>query len=54
MAHKLFATDLLADLPGARALLAKLGAEAHVQRIAADKAREMPGFLEAVKARARG
>ncbi|MDU9411157.1 glutathione S-transferase [Pseudomonas sp. zfem005] len=54
VAQKLFDTDLLAELPGARALLAKLGAEPHVQRIAADKAREMPSFLEAVKARARG
>lgn len=54
VAQKLFDTDLLAELPSARALLAKLGAEPHVQRIAADKAREMPSFLEAVKARARG
>lgn len=54
VAQKLFDTDLLAELPSARALLAKLGAKPHVQRIAADKAREMPSFLEAVKARARG
>ncbi|MCH4875606.1 MULTISPECIES: glutathione S-transferase family protein [Pseudomonas] len=43
--HKLFGLDLLADLPGAKALLEQLEQNPHVQKIAADKEAVMPQFL---------
>ena len=43
--HKLFGLDLLADMPGAKALLARLEQNPHVQKIAADKEAVMPQFL---------
>jgi len=46
---QLFDTDYLQDLPCARALLARLAQNPHVQSIALDKDAELPAFLERVK-----
>ncbi len=43
--HKVFGLDLLAEMPGARALLERLEQNPHVQKIAADKEAAMPQFL---------
>ena len=43
--HKIFGLDLLADMPGAKALLERLEQNPHVQKIAADKEAAMPQFL---------
>ena len=43
--HKVFGLDLLADMPGAKALLERLEQNPHVQKIAADKEAAMPQFL---------
>lgn len=51
VAKKLFALDLLAELPQARALLALLEQNPHVQQIAADKQAAMADFLAAIKAK---
>ena len=45
VAHKVFGLDLLADMPGAAALLERLKQNPHVQKIAADKDAAMPQFL---------
>ena len=45
VAHKVFGLDLLADMPGAKALLERLQQNPHVQKIAADKDAAMPQFL---------
>ncbi|WP_137886444.1 glutathione S-transferase family protein [Pseudomonas sp. 2FE] len=50
VAKKMFEIDLLADFPAAEALFALLNQSPHVQRVAADRAAEMAGFL----AKARG
>lgn len=50
---QLFATDYLEDVPCARALLARLAQNPHVQRIALDKDAEFPAFLERVRPRDR-
>lgn len=46
---QLFDTDYLEDMPCARALLARLGQNSNVQRIAIDKNAELPAFLERVR-----
>lgn len=51
VAKKLFAIDLLAELPAAKALFALLNQNPHVQQIAADKDAEMAGFIASIKAR---
>ncbi|QKE64918.1 glutathione S-transferase [Aquipseudomonas campi] len=51
VAKKLFALDLLAELPQARALFALLEQNPHVQQIAADKQAAMTDFLAAIKAK---
>ena len=43
--HKVFGLDLLAEMPGAKALLERLEQNPHVQKIAADKEAAMPQFL---------
>ncbi|GLK87564.1 glutathione S-transferase family protein [Pseudomonas turukhanskensis] len=43
---KLFATDVLADFPQAKALFQLLGQNPNVQKVAADKDAEMEKFLE--------
>ncbi|MDR6914424.1 glutathione S-transferase [Pseudomonas sp. 3296] len=43
--QKLFGLDLLAEMPAAKALLERLGNNANVQRIAADKEAAMPAFM---------
>lgn len=48
---KLFGIDLLADLPEAKALLAKLAENPNVQKIEADKNAEMAAFIAAAKAK---
>lgn len=50
VAKKLFGTDLLADWPEAKALLKKLGENANVQKIEADKNAEMAAFIAAARA----
>ncbi|MFO7704029.1 MAG: glutathione S-transferase [Halopseudomonas sp.] len=50
VAKKLFATDLLADWPEAQALLKKLGENANVQKVEADKNAEMAAFIAAARA----
>jgi glutathione S-transferase len=50
--QRLFGLDLLADLPAARALFAKLGENANVKRIAANRDAAMPAFTAYVRARA--
>ncbi|MBC3269221.1 glutathione S-transferase family protein [Pseudomonas sp. SWRI81] len=49
--QKLFGIDLLAEMPGAKALLERLEQSAHVQKIAADKDAAMPAFLAMVAAK---
>lgn len=49
--QKLFGIDLLAEMPGAKALLERLEQNAHVQKIAADKDAAMPAFLAMVAAK---
>jgi len=51
VAGKLFAIDLLAELPEAKALLAELAKNLNVQKIEADKNTEMAAFIAAAKAR---
>ena len=43
--HKVFGLDLLAEMPGAKALLERLEQNPHVQKIAAEKEAAMPQFL---------
>jgi glutathione S-transferase len=50
--QRLFGLDLLADLPAAKSLFAKLGENAHVKRIAANRDAAMPAFSAYVRARA--
>jgi glutathione S-transferase len=50
--QRLFGLDLFADLPAARSLLAKLGENAHVKRIAANRDAAMPAFSAYIRARA--
>lgn len=50
VAKKLFDTDLLADWPEAQALLKKLGENANVQKVEADKNAEMAAFIAAARA----
>lgn len=51
VAGKLFAIDLLAELPEAKALLAELAKNPNVQQVEADKNAEMAAFIAAAKAR---
>lgn len=51
VAKKLFDLDLLADLPEARALQAKLAENPNVQKIEADKNAEMAAFIAAARAK---
>jgi glutathione S-transferase len=51
---QLFGLDLLGELPGAQALLQKLGENPHVQAIAAKRDAAMPGFIAAMRARLQG
>lgn len=46
---RLFSIDFLADMPGATALLERLGGNPNVQKIAADRRAEVPAFLERVR-----
>ncbi|MFJ7282461.1 glutathione S-transferase family protein [Pseudomonas sp. NPDC099000] len=46
--QKLFDIDLLADMPGAQALLERLEQNPNVKRIAADKEAAMPAFMAMV------
>ncbi|OCR25562.1 glutathione S-transferase [Pseudomonas syringae] len=46
---QLFDTDYLQDMPCARALIARLAQNPHVQRIAIDKDAELPAFLKRVR-----
>ncbi|MGV8919362.1 MAG: glutathione S-transferase family protein [Pseudomonas sp.] len=46
---RLFDLDFLADMPGARALLERLGQNPNVQTVATDKALEIPAFLARVQ-----
>ncbi|MFU6374549.1 glutathione S-transferase family protein [Metapseudomonas otitidis] len=52
--RKVMGIDFLAELPAARALLQQLAQNPHVQRIAEDKAQDMPAFLAMIKARTQG
>ncbi|MHC8307969.1 glutathione S-transferase family protein [Pseudomonas sp. PB3P13] len=47
---RLFDVDFLADMPGARLLLERLGSHPNVQKIAADRLAEAPAFLARVQA----
>ncbi|MBP5944042.1 MULTISPECIES: glutathione S-transferase family protein [Pseudomonas] len=49
--QKLFAIDLLAEMPEAKALLERLEQNPHVQKIAADKEAAMPAFLAMIAAK---
>lgn len=49
-AKKLFDIDLLADFPEAQALLKKLGENANVKQVEADKNAEMAAFIAAARA----
>ncbi|MCF4995636.1 glutathione S-transferase [Pseudomonas syringae] len=49
--QKLFGIDLLAELPEAKALLERLEANPHVQKVNADKEAAMPGFLAMIAAK---
>ncbi|KQB53007.1 glutathione S-transferase [Pseudomonas endophytica] len=49
VAKKLFDLDVLADLPQARALLALLAENPNVQKVAAERAHDIPLFLERIK-----
>ncbi|CEL32255.1 MULTISPECIES: glutathione S-transferase [Pseudomonas] len=49
--QKLFGIDLLAEMPQAKALLARLEQNPHVQKIAADKDAAMPAFLAMIAAK---
>ncbi|VVO27033.1 Glutathione S-transferase [Pseudomonas fluorescens] len=49
--QKLFAIDLLAEMPQAKALLERLEQNPHVQKIAADKEAAMPAFLAMIAAK---
>ena len=51
VAQRLFKFDPLEDMPRARALLEKLGDNPHVQKIAAESAAAMPGFLAYMQAK---
>ncbi len=51
---QLFGLDLLGDIPGAQALLQKLGQNPHVQAIAAKRDAGMPLFVAAMRARVQG
>lgn len=48
---KLFEFDPLDDIPEARALLQKLRDNPHVQKIAADRERDLPAFLASMQAK---
>jgi glutathione S-transferase len=48
---QLFGLDLLGDMPGARALLQKLGENPNVKAIGARRDAGMPGFIAAMRAR---
>lgn len=50
VAKKLFEIDLLADFPEAQALLKKLGENANVKQVEADKNAEMAAFIAAARA----
>lgn len=54
LAKKLFGLELLAEFPEARTLLALLGQNPNVRRIAADKEAAMPGFVAMLQAKAKG
>lgn len=49
--RKVFEIDFLEDLPQARVLLQKLGENPHVRHIAAERERELPGFLAKMQAK---
>jgi glutathione S-transferase len=49
--QKLFDLDLLAQIPGAKALLERLEKNPNVQRVAADKEAAMPAFMAMVASR---
>ena len=49
--QRLFGLDLMADIPGATALSAKLRENANVQKIFAARDAAMPGFIAAMKAK---
>lgn len=49
--QKLFAIDLLAEMPKAKVLLERLEQSPHVQKIAADKEAAMPAFLAMIAAK---
>ncbi|HXA46336.1 MAG TPA: glutathione S-transferase [Burkholderiaceae bacterium] len=51
VAQKLFQLDPLENMPGARALLQKLSENPHVRQIAADRERELPGFVAMMQAK---
>jgi glutathione S-transferase len=51
---QVFGLDLLADLPGAQALLARLGERPHARTIAAQRDAGMPAFIAAMRARVQG
>ncbi|MGC6368478.1 glutathione S-transferase family protein [Pseudomonas sp. K2I15] len=51
VAGKLFGLDLLAELPKAKALLARLQALPNAQRVAADKEAAMPAFMAMIAAK---
>jgi glutathione S-transferase len=48
---QVFGLDLLADLPAAQALLARLGENPHACKIAAQREAAMPAFVAAMRAR---
>lgn len=54
VAKKLFGIDLLDDFPAAAALLDRLADNPHVQRIAADRDAQLPGFLARMRGARQG
>ena len=48
---QLFGLDLLGELPAAKSLLAKLGENPHVKRLAANRDAGLPAFIATVQAR---
>ena len=51
VAKRLFGLDLLADLPGATALLQRLGDNPHVQALAKESTAATPAFITAIRAK---
>jgi glutathione S-transferase len=51
---QVFGLDLLADLPGAQALIARLSERPHARTIAANRDAGMPAFIAAMRARLQG